>query len=100
MLQNLMAQIGHHQQMIDSCLTNEEKRLWMASMQNIRANHIHAVESMHTSGEEDADDEAQLIEQLHIFREAKDELTRVLDNHEGQSARVVGDAMCRNKVDE
>ena len=58
--------------MIDSCLTDEgNKSLWMASMQNIQANHIHAVQSMHALGEEDADEEPQLIEQLHIFLRSK-----------------------------
>ena len=46
------------------------------------------------------ENDCQLMEQLHVAKRTRTELTNILKKHEGHASRVIGNALNRNGVDE
>mmetsp|Transcript_32260 Transcript_32260/g.55049 ORF Transcript_32260/g.55049 Transcript_32260/m.55049 type:complete len:100 (+) Transcript_32260:975-1274(+) len=59
-----------------------------------------AIEDKGTVTEEQVENECQLMEQLFVTRNTRDELLTILKKHEGHASRVIGNCMSANGVDE
>ncbi len=99
-LRVLVNHINYHEQMIRLSIQESERLVWMARLSELREMHIATLESMSAADEEEKEDEAQLLEQLYVTREMREEFEEILKKHEGHASRVIGAVMADNGVDE
>ena len=80
-------------------LTGFERETHSAYLEELRGGQQEAFESMNTTGGEEADYRALVMEQMLITKQTKDELEQYLKNHEGNADRIVIAALKKFGVD-
>ena len=100
MLQTLLSDIAHHQQMIDLSVDEVEMQAWLSSLSDLKERHMRALEEMHLLSNDEAENEAQLLEQLFLLTNMKNDLRLLLSKHDGHSSRVIGEVMAEKGVNE
>jgi len=89
-----------HQEKIAHSVSPNERYFWLVQLQQIDYLHEEEVKKMTDLSAEEANTEVELMEQLFITQENKEELEAILKKPDGHSVRVIVDAMKGNKIDE
>ena len=80
-------------------ITGEERKVWQKKLDDIDEEVEKWEQSLAATNEEEQEHKLQVLEQLGIVKQTKDELTAILNMNEGFSRRVVISTLKKHGVD-
>ena len=90
-----MTSIGDARDVIAQLPPGQVKESWKLKLEQLKA-----VSVQNETSKEELEAGMQFVEQLHLTRNTKSELDKILNKYEGDSKREIGEAMRKHGVDQ
>ena len=101
LIEHIYQQITYHQMVLGMQQDGSaDQAVALQYISNLQGQLQQAMDVRNKLSEEQIENECQLMEQLYITKQMKEEYTNVLKKHEGCASRLIGASLNANGVDE